>query len=129
MGVGPVDIDFVEERESNTVSLNKLFDFFGRSRFLFAKLIAGKSQNREPFVAKLLLELLKLGVVHVGQTSLRGHVDHQTHLTPVSVQRQVFQIDVLSDEVVERVGLDVQRVFLEANASGGEGFYPALLLL
>lgn len=65
MSASTVDFNFVEDRESDSVFLDKLFDFCVCSRLLLAKLVARETQNREPSLSILCLKLLELSVVHV----------------------------------------------------------------
>jgi len=76
VGLCSINTNFGEHRKSHSVVLtSKGFDFFVGARLLTSELIAGKGQHREPLRSQLLVEFLKLFIVHGGLASPGCHID------------------------------------------------------
>lgn len=58
--------------------------------YLTAELIAGKGEDPQTFVSKLVVQSLQLLVVLVSEASFRGHIDNEAHITPAIWSPYIF---------------------------------------
>ena len=78
--------------------MQNFFDFQLGAGFLFAKLVAGKTQYSEALLGILSVHRLQL-LVLLGQSALAGHVDHEHHLALVRFQGGGLAVDILQRNV------------------------------
>ena len=87
----PINVHFSENRESHTVFFRaELLDLVVRSRFLTAKLVAGKAENGKVATGRvgflhILVKALE-GLVLWSKSALGGGVDHENDLALESAE-------------------------------------------
>ena len=101
-----IDVQLGEQREAHRIlGRAEALNLIGRARLLRSELIARKSEHLETLPVVLLIECFQLLVLR-GQTTLRGNVDHQQHLTGVGFEGGVLTVDVLKFDLLERSRCD-----------------------
>lgn len=102
MGIGAIDIDFVEHVELNSEFGRECFDFLIGSRFLSTELVAREGENTQTLSFRVLgVQLYQLSVVCVGQTSLGRDIDDNANVSFVFFQIHFVSIDVNSRKFVD----------------------------
>eukprot|EP00287_Rhodomonas_sp_CCMP768_P009445 CAMPEP_0196739250 /NCGR_PEP_ID=MMETSP1091-20130531/20801_1 /TAXON_ID=302021 /ORGANISM="Rhodomonas sp., Strain CCMP768" /LENGTH=163 /DNA_ID=CAMNT_0042083665 /DNA_START=141 /DNA_END=632 /DNA_ORIENTATION=+ len=97
-----IDLDLGHQHELGTVLLDgKLFDLCVRLRFLIPKLIAGESENLEPLLGVLAVDLNHALVLRVRRASERRDIHNHERLALEILHIPLIPIDVFRLQIVK----------------------------
>ena len=119
MDVVPLDVNFFHHGERHAIiALAKAGDFFGRSRFLVAKIVAWKAKDHEILSAMGLLQGLQLRVL--GRESALGSGVHNEH----ALALEAFEVEGFSLEGVRLQVVEGRSLCGHGEADGKGGKCP-----
>src|SRR5260370_40343463 len=102
MLLAALDVQLAEKRESHVVfARTKLLDLLRRARLLRPKVIARKTQYREPLAFVFFVNRLQ-GLVLRREPAFRRDVDDQQDFSLIRLEGSVLAINVLERDVVKR---------------------------